>query len=90
MIFKSFDTLKDKKEKNFFKEQISVYIRLVEVFCEKHGVEFKTKEHVDITDELIDIGVINNSLQVEEFIFLLYYEIKVFSSGSLTSIAGVL
>ena len=67
MIFKSFDTLKDKKEKNFFKEQISVYIRLVEVFCEKHGVEFKTKEHVDITDELIDIGVISNSLQVEEF-----------------------
>ena len=65
MIFKSFDTLKDKKEKNFFKEQILVYIRLVEVFCEKHGVEFKTKEHVDITDELIDIGVISNSLQVE-------------------------
>jgi len=29
-------------------------------------------------------------LQVKEFIFLLYYEIKVFSSGSLTSIAGVL
>lgn len=29
-------------------------------------------------------------LQVEEFIFLLYYEIKFFSSGSLTSIAGVL
>ena len=33
MIFKSFDTLKDKKEKNFFKEQISVYIRLVDFFC---------------------------------------------------------
>ena len=29
-------------------------------------------------------------LQVEEFILLLYNEIKVFSSASLTSIAGVL
>ena len=39
MIFKSVGSLDGKTEKSFFLEQIQVYRRLVEVFCERHGIK---------------------------------------------------
>lgn len=66
MIFKSFDRLIDKTEKSFFLEQINVYVRLVQVFCEKNDIAFSRNEEVDILPELIKIGVIDDSSKVSE------------------------
>ena len=40
MIFTPITQLKNKIARNFFIEQINVYIRLVEVYCEKQGIEY--------------------------------------------------
>ena len=66
MIFKSFDKLGGKTEKAFFMEQINVYIRLVQVFCEKKGYEFQKIKGTDTISEMIDIGVIEKTEQIEE------------------------
>ena len=39
MIFKPVSALADKTEKSIFLELAGVYIRLVEVFCQKNGLE---------------------------------------------------
>lgn len=65
MIFKSVNEWNDKSEKAFFVEQISVYIRLVEVFCEKNGIPFETDD-VDIVKELKDIGVVSDESDIEK------------------------
>lgn len=65
MIFKSVADLSDKTEKAFWYEQISVYIRLVQVFCEKNNISFSDNENVDYQNELISIGVINNPDEIE-------------------------
>lgn len=57
MIFKSVLDWDDKTEKSFFIEQISVYIRLVQVFCEKENLPFDCEE-MDVVEELKLIGVI--------------------------------
>ena len=64
MIFKPVYEWKDKTEKAFFIEQISVYIRLVEVYCEKNRIPF-VAEDVDVTKELKDIGVISDQQDIE-------------------------
>ena len=60
MIFKSVSDWENKTEKSFFIEQISVYIRLVQVFCEKENIPFECDD-VDVVDELKSIGVIDNA-----------------------------
>lgn len=75
MIFKPIDFLEDKKEKNFFKEKIKIYIRLVEVFCEKNSVDFVVKSETPNIEELIKIGVIedeNNIPNLNKFLGDLY------------------
>lgn len=67
MIFKSFDKLDGKTEKSFFAEQINVYIRLVQVFCEKNGYAFQKVKDVDIVSEMIDMGVIEKAEHIDEF-----------------------
>lgn len=67
MIFKSFDKLDGKAEKSFFAEQINVYIRLVQVFCEKNGYAFQKIKDVDIVSEMIDMGVIEKAEHIDEF-----------------------
>lgn len=57
MIFTPVAFLKDKTAQNFFVEQINVYIRLVEVYCEKNGIEYVADNDCSI-EELIKIGVI--------------------------------
>ena len=46
MIFTSVTELSNNQEKRFFKEQVDVFTRLIEVFCEKNGV--KNKEFTDL------------------------------------------
>ena len=60
MIFKPVCELERKSEMAFFEEQVSVYIRLVEVFCEKNGVVYAVDDNIEIENELIDIGVIKS------------------------------
>ena len=48
MIFKSVGSLDGKTEKSFFLEQIQVYRRLVEVFCERHGIKPVSYTHLTL------------------------------------------
>ena len=43
MIFKDVNSLNNNSEKKFFKEQIDVFIRLIEVCCEKNNIEYHIK-----------------------------------------------
>lgn len=66
MIFKPISRITNKTEKNIFKEQISVYTRLVEVFCEKENIISVTNDNVNVLQELCDIGVINSGDELQE------------------------
>ena len=66
MIFKCVTEL-DKNDKRFFLEEIDVFIRLIEVFCEKNNVE-NTEDSIltpDVYNELIEIGVINERSDID-------------------------
>ena len=65
MIFKSVNSLTDKTEIGFFKEQIKVYIRLVQVYCERNGMPFKSESDDDCFEELKQIGVIENDIDIK-------------------------
>ncbi len=65
MIFKNVTALSDKVEKNFFKEQVQVYIRLVEVYCEKNRINIEKNTIVPV-DELKKIGLIEDSSELDE------------------------
>lgn len=65
MIFKSVCKLYDKTEKNFFIEQMQVYRRLVEVFCEKKSLELKAGVNEEYIEELKRIGVIDKADELE-------------------------
>lgn len=58
MIFKSVSKINDKTEKTFFLEKVKIFIRLVEVFCEKNNIQMEIEPHINIIHELCDIGVI--------------------------------
>ena len=59
MIFNSVTELIERKDKNFFKEKINIYIRHVEAFCELNGIQNETDDDNPKIDELISLGVIN-------------------------------
>ena len=65
MIFHSAGKLDNKTEQNFFQEQVKIYIRLVEAFCEKNHIPFETGaagaavEQDAVTAEMIRMGVID-------------------------------
>ncbi len=63
MIFRSVVDWNNKTEKCFFIELISVYIRLVQVFCEKESIPFEC-ECLNAVDELISIGVIDEESEL--------------------------
>ena len=67
MIFNSVANISDKSEKRFFNEKIDLFIRLIEVFCEKNNIQNNENENLKIeyVNELINIGVINNSSEVD-------------------------
>ena len=67
MIFKCVTEL-DKNEKRFFLEEIDVFTRLIEVFCEKNNVE-NTEDSTltpDVYKELMEIGVISSRLDFDQ------------------------
>ena len=60
MIFKNVNNLENKTETAFFVEQLQVYIRLVEVYCEKNNIKYDS-EYKDLPiEELKKIGLINS------------------------------
>lgn len=65
MIFKSVCELDSKTEKAFFLEQMQVYRRLVEAFCEKNDIGLSAGINEEYMDELISIGVINKADELE-------------------------
>lgn len=66
MIFKPITQLKEKAEKNEFMELIKVYIRLVEVYCEKRKIIMpKAVDTEGFIDECKKIGVIKTSTDIE-------------------------
>lgn len=66
MIFKSVCKLETTTERSFFIEQIQVYRRLVEVFCEKNKINITTDKSEGYTQELIDMGVIESENEIGE------------------------
>lgn len=63
MIFRAVNKISDKAEKAFFIEKISIYVRLVEAFSEKHKMNYASSASaLDLLtiDELISIGVIDD------------------------------
>lgn len=66
MIFKAVSQVDGKTEKSFFLEQVNVYTRLVQCFCEKNKIDFIDYPAVDIENELKEIGVINENSEVKE------------------------
>ncbi|MGE9891146.1 DNA (cytosine-5-)-methyltransferase [Lachnospiraceae bacterium SGI.240] len=65
MIFNAVTDLVEKSDKSFFEEQILVYIRLVEVFCEKNGLINEADDLTPNIDELKAIGVIKSDRDVD-------------------------
>ena len=60
MIFKSVSRLDDKTQTAFFVEQVQVYIRLVDVYCEKNGINRTERGTYFPIEELKLIGLIEN------------------------------
>lgn len=60
MIFKNVNELSNKTETAFFVEQLQVYIRLVEVYCEKYGKKLNQSIDEIPIDELKSIGLISD------------------------------
>ena len=66
MIFKAVGRLQSKAQRAFFEEQIQVYRRLAEVFCEKNGLELKAEMQESFAAELLDMGVIEDEKDLPE------------------------
>lgn len=66
MIFIPVTKLKDKTAQSFFIEQVNVYIRLVEVYCEKQGIEFASDDKSCNIGEFVNIGVITDESELPE------------------------
>lgn len=61
-------------------EQMQVYIRLVEVYCEKNNLKFLSEKSDKYKDELMDIGIIENPDEINdliEFAGMLYEKFEV-------------
>lgn len=70
MIFTSAGKLK-KSERNFFVEQVELYIKLVVAFCQKNKLENNADEHKADLAELKSIGVIDADSEIEELKLIL-------------------
>ena len=68
MIFKNVTSISNNSEKRFFIEQIEVFTRLIEVYCEKNNITNAEDSTLtsEVYNELIDIGVINSRSDIDE------------------------
>lgn len=71
MIFKAVSQINGKTEKSFFVEQVNVYTRLVQCFCEKNDIKFIDRPEINIENELKEIGIIRETSELEELKHLL-------------------
>lgn len=77
MIFTSVKKL-TKSEKNFFIEQVELYIKLVNAFCEKNNLINDVDENTVNFEELKQIGVIEVNSEIEELKDILKLKYKPF------------
>lgn len=77
MIFTSAGKLK-KSERNFFVEQVELYIKLVVAFCQKNKLENNADEHKADLAELKSIGVIEVDSEIEELKSILKSDFNLF------------
>lgn len=66
MIFKPVTKLDNKTERSFCMEQLQVYRRLVEVFCEQHNIALTAEMSDAYRKELVDIGIIERAEELAE------------------------
>ncbi len=68
MIFKSVSNITSRKEISFFIEKVNLYIRINQLTAENNSISLKNKAFKDLSnytiDELIQIGVINDSKEI--------------------------
>ncbi len=68
MIFKSVDRIASKQEKSFFLELISIYCKTVYACCELNQITLYHNSNkeigTDVLDELIQMGVMTDSIQI--------------------------
>lgn len=81
MIFKSVGELDGNSEKNFFKEKIMIYIRLVTLFHEKNKIGDLIENPTPNIQELKNIGVINSVMDINKLEFLLGKDYHLFISA---------
>lgn len=77
MIFTSAGKLK-KSERNFFVEQVELYIKLVAAFCQKYKLKNNSDEYKADLDELKSIGVIEFDSEIEELKSILKSDFNLF------------
>lgn len=65
MIFKSVVDIKNKNDKSQISELIQVYVRLVEVFCQKNNLPLQENANVNFLPEMIDVGIINSNDEID-------------------------
>lgn len=68
MFFNCVNNLINNEDKRFFKEQIEVFTRLIEVYCEKNNIN-NNEDYIltpDVYNELINIGVINSRSDIDD------------------------
>lgn len=78
MIFTPVTLLKDKTAQSFFVEQINVYIRLVEVYCEKNKIDYIADDKNCNIEEFIKIGVITEESDIQSLKNILSEKYKKF------------
>ena len=66
MIFKSVSKISTKVEKEFCIELTCIYQRLVEVYCQKYGVEYTSNaDENSVINELCKIGIISKASELD-------------------------
>lgn len=86
MIFKPVSQLKTKQEKAYFLELVSVYIRLVECYCEKNKLEICENDGIKVVDEMMKLGVISNCNEILQLSSLLKEQYRTFLNCVKTSV----
>lgn len=68
MFFNCVNNLINNEDKRFFKEQIEVFTRLIEAYCEKNNISNDEDSILtpEVYNELINIGVINSRSDIDE------------------------
>lgn len=64
MIFKNINEIEGVTEKNYFKEKISVLIKIVDAVCKKYGLK-NSSDKENVINRLLDMGIISRKEDVE-------------------------